>query len=79
MATSCGEYRKEIQKCNTQTGTQTANQQPCSVPAIQNQTTSTVPMRPRSLYTAHSYHAQTDETNFQVVLQEVFSTLTTHC
>ncbi|XP_071870879.1 wurstfest [Bombus fervidus] len=65
MSTPCGEYRKEIQKCNVQAGTQVINQQPCSIPTIQNQTTSAAPMRPRSVYTAHSYHAQTDETNFQ--------------
>lgn len=67
MTTPCGEYRKEIQKCNIQAGTQVVNQQPCSIPTIQSQTTSTAPMRPRSVYTAHSYHAQTDDTNFQVV------------
>lgn len=75
MTTPCGEYRKEIQKCNVQTGTQAVNQQPCSIPAIQSQNTSTAPMRPRSLYTAHSYHAQTDETNFQVLY--LISTITT--
>ncbi|XP_050489314.1 uncharacterized protein LOC126872996, partial [Bombus huntii] len=65
MSTPCGEFRKEIQKCNVQAGAQVMNQQPCSIPTIQNQTTSAAPMRPRSVYTAHSYHAQTDETNFQ--------------
>nr|XP_033336555.1 uncharacterized protein LOC117226394 isoform X2 [Megalopta genalis] len=65
MATPSGEYRKEVQKCNSQTGSQSQHQQPCSISAIQNQTNSTTPMRLRSLYTAHSYHAQTDESNYQ--------------
>ena len=71
MATPCGEHRKEIQKCNAQTGSQVVNQ--CSMSTIQNQTTSTAPMRPRSLYTAHSYHSQTDETNFQVLSSIFFN------
>ncbi|KAG7210406.1 hypothetical protein KM043_011938 [Ampulex compressa] len=65
MTNPCGDLKKEVQKCIAQSGSQGTLLQSCSLPTIQSQGTSTAPMRPRSLYTAHSYHAQTDDVNFQ--------------
>ncbi|KAF7386541.1 hypothetical protein HZH68_013673 [Vespula germanica] len=66
MANPCGEFRKDMQKCVASTGPQGTTLLPaCSVAPIQSQSAPATPMRPRSLYTAHSYHAQTEDTNFQ--------------
>ncbi|XP_066597460.1 uncharacterized protein fest isoform X2 [Prorops nasuta] len=54
-----GETRKELQKCLTQP--QINSLTTSTVPVIPNQNPPTAPMRPRSLYTAHSFHAQTDD------------------
>lgn len=67
MANLCGEFRKDMQKGVASVGPQGATLLPvCSMATIQSQSAPATPMRPRSLYTAHSYHAQTEETNFQV-------------
>lgn len=67
MANPLGEFRKDMQKGVTSAGPQgTTLLSACSMATIQNQSASATPMRPRSLYTAHSYHAQTEDTNFQV-------------
>ena len=60
---SSAEFQKETQKGS---GHGPSVQLPNSAPAISNQNLSAPSMRPRSLYTAHSYHAQPDEANFQV-------------
>ncbi|KAI4491325.1 hypothetical protein M0802_010258, partial [Mischocyttarus mexicanus] len=66
MANSCGEFRKDMQKCVASTGPQGTTLLPaCSMATIQSQSAPATPIRPRSLYTAHSYHAQTEDTNFQ--------------
>ncbi|XP_046832404.1 uncharacterized protein LOC124430200 [Vespa crabro] len=67
MANPCGEFRKDIQKCVAPAGPQGTTLLPaaCSAAPIQSQSAPVTPMRPRSLYTAHSYHAQTEDTNFQ--------------
>nr|XP_050862556.1 uncharacterized protein LOC127069507 [Vespula vulgaris] len=66
MANPCGEFRKDMQKCVAPTGPQGTTLLPaCSVAPIQSQSAPATPMRPRSLYTAHSYHAQTEDANFQ--------------
>nr|KAF7407098.1 hypothetical protein H0235_014754 [Vespula pensylvanica] len=55
-----------MQKCVAPTGPQGTTLLPaCSVAPIQSQSAPATPMRPRSLYTAHSYHAQTEDANFQ--------------
>ncbi|KAI4478409.1 hypothetical protein M0804_012063 [Polistes exclamans] len=62
MVNSC----KDMQKCVAPTGaTQSGILPACSMTTIQNQSIPITPMRPRSLYTALSYHAQTEDTNFQ--------------
>ncbi|XP_047364490.1 uncharacterized protein LOC124954903 isoform X3 [Vespa velutina] len=68
MANPCGEFRKDMQKCVAPAGPQGTTLLPaaCSAAPIQSQSAPVTPMRPRSLYTAHSYHAQTEDTNFQV-------------
>ncbi|XP_035723100.1 uncharacterized protein LOC118442049 [Vespa mandarinia] len=68
MANPCGEFRKDMQKCVAPAGPQGTTLLPaaCSTAPIQSQSAPVTPMRPRSLYTAHSYHAQTEDTNFQV-------------
>lgn len=63
MANTCTEFRKEIHKSFVLPAVQTP---PYSVTTIQNQTSSTTAMRPRSLYTSHNYHAQPEDSNFQV-------------
>ena len=63
MASST-EFHKESQKG---IGHITSVQLPSSAPAISNQNLPSQPMRPRSLYTAHSYQAQPEEANFQVI------------
>ncbi|KAI4494475.1 hypothetical protein M0802_008967, partial [Mischocyttarus mexicanus] len=68
MVNSCGEFRKDMQKCVAPTAgtTQSGILPACTMTTIQNQSLIPItPMRPRSLYTAHSYHAQTEDTNFQ--------------
>ncbi|XP_070172742.1 uncharacterized protein Fest [Polyergus mexicanus] len=63
MTNTCNEYRKEIHKPFILSTMQTAPSYPVT---IQNQTSSSTAIRPRSLYTAHNYHAQSeDPTNFQ--------------
>ncbi|KAL6259994.1 uncharacterized protein LOC105425554 [Pogonomyrmex barbatus] len=63
MANTCTEFRKEIHKSFVLPAMQTTPSY--SLTTIQNQTSSTTAMRPRSLYTAHNYHPQTEDSNFQ--------------
>lgn len=63
MTNTCIEYRKEIHKPFVLSTMQTAPSYPVT---IQNQTSSSTAIRPRSLYTAHNYHAQSEDPNFQV-------------
>ncbi|XP_035720237.1 uncharacterized protein LOC118440793 isoform X2 [Vespa mandarinia] len=65
MTNPCGEFRKDMQKRIAPGGPQSAILPACSMTTIQTQSVPTTPMRPRSLYTTHSYHAQTEDTNFQ--------------
>ncbi|KAF7391034.1 hypothetical protein HZH66_009514 [Vespula vulgaris] len=65
MANPCGEFRKDMQKRIAPAGPQPAVLPACSMTTIQTQSAPTTPMRPRSLYTTHSYHAQTEDANFQ--------------
>ncbi|XP_014607189.1 PREDICTED: uncharacterized protein LOC106788445 [Polistes canadensis] len=66
MANPCGEFRKDMQKGVASAGPQGTTLLPaCSMATIQSQSAPVTPMRPRSLYTAHSYHPQTENTNFQ--------------
>ncbi|XP_012273853.1 uncharacterized protein LOC105696186, partial [Orussus abietinus] len=58
MANQSTEPRREAQKT---AAVSVANQ----LNTASLQTAPSAPMRPRSLYTAHTYHAQTDESNFQ--------------
>ncbi|GAB1868481.1 hypothetical protein CAJAP_09604 [Camponotus japonicus] len=62
MTNTCSEYRKEIHKPFVLSTMQTAPSYPVT---IQNQTSSSTAIRPRSLYTAHNYHAQSEDSNFQ--------------
>lgn len=66
MTNPCGEFRKDMQKRIAPVGPQSAILPACSMTTIQTQSAPTTPMRPRSLYTTHSYHAQTEDANFQV-------------
>jgi len=67
MANTCtSEFRKEIHKSFVLPTMQTTPSY--SMTTIQNQTSSTTAMRPRSLYTAHNYHPQPEDPNFQVCL-----------
>ncbi|XP_043674902.1 uncharacterized protein LOC122632306 isoform X3 [Vespula pensylvanica] len=68
MANPCGEFRKDMQKRIAPAGPQPAVLPACSMTTIQTQSAPTTPMRPRSLYTTHSYHAQTEDANFQVCI-----------
>ncbi|XP_035720238.1 uncharacterized protein LOC118440793 isoform X3 [Vespa mandarinia] len=68
MTNPCGEFRKDMQKRIAPGGPQSAILPACSMTTIQTQSVPTTPMRPRSLYTTHSYHAQTEDTNFQVCI-----------
>ncbi|XP_020281947.1 uncharacterized protein LOC109853843 [Pseudomyrmex gracilis] len=63
MANTCTEFRKEIHKSFILPAMQITPSY--SVTTIQNQTSSTTAMRPRSLYTAHNYHSQTEDLNYQ--------------
>ncbi|XP_046423379.1 uncharacterized protein LOC124181149 isoform X1 [Neodiprion fabricii] len=66
MANAMVDFRKEIQKegiQNVPVSTTAPSSAPLQVQSHQG--TTNPPMRPRSLYTAHSYHAQTDDSNFQ--------------
>ncbi|XP_015189475.1 PREDICTED: uncharacterized protein LOC107073369 [Polistes dominula] len=66
MANPCGEFRKDMQKGVALAAPQGTTLLPaCSMATIQSQSTPATPIRPRSLYTSHSYHAQTEDTNFQ--------------
>ncbi|EZA54702.1 hypothetical protein DMN91_007330 [Ooceraea biroi] len=63
MANTCAEFRKEIHKSFVLPTMQPTPSY--SMTTIQNQTSSTTAMRPRSLYTAHNYHPQAEDPNFQ--------------
>ena len=59
------EYRNEVQKNPSQTSCSSAPLPNSSLTSLQ--AFNPTPLRPRSLYTTHSYHPQTDEATFQVI------------
>ncbi|XP_014467882.1 PREDICTED: uncharacterized protein LOC106740923 isoform X1 [Dinoponera quadriceps] len=63
MTNVCAEFRKEIHKSFVLPAMTTTPSY--SMTTIPNQTSSTTAMRPRSLYTAHNYHPQPEDANFQ--------------
>lgn len=71
MTNACIELRKEIHKSFISPAMSTTPSY--SMTTIQNQTGSTTTMRPRSLYTAHNYHPQSEDANFQVSNLQLFS------
>ncbi|XP_024945082.1 uncharacterized protein LOC107271848 [Cephus cinctus] len=65
MATFSTEFPKDMSRASGQSESHSIQTQ-SSAPLMLRENTSATPMRPRSLYTAHSYHAnQNDESNFQ--------------
>ena len=60
------EFRKEAQKNTSQMSCSSAPLPSSSLTGSQCLTPA--PLRPRSLYTTHTYHAQAEQVNFQVCL-----------